>query len=113
MEADLQARLEVRDGVEAMIENLSSIVSKNPATMTKGGDFNALLERARTAFPKSVAIKDMPKIEDAGVTFFDLLSKLSILKGAVRADFAARNYEAAENQSRRSGRGGNPLIEDR
>jgi hypothetical protein len=111
MEADLQARLEVRDGVEAMIENLGPIVGRNPATITKAGDFNALLERARSAFPQSVAIRDMPKVEDGGVTLFDLLSKLSILKGAVRADFAARNYAAAEGRPRMTGRGPNPLLD--
>jgi hypothetical protein len=110
MEMDLQARLEIRDGVEAMIENLAPIVSRNPATMTKAGDFNALLERARSAFPQSAAIRDMPKVEDAGVTFFDLLSKLSILKGAVRADFHARTYERQEAQSRATR---NPLIDGR
>jgi hypothetical protein len=110
METDLQARLEVRDGVEAMIENLAHIVNRNPATMTKAGDFNALLERARSAFPQSAAIRYMPKIEDSGVTFFDLLTKLSILIGAVKADFSARTIKSHDAESRATR---NPLIEGR
>lgn len=65
-------------------------------------DFNALLERGRNTFLGSEAVRDMPKIEGAGVTFFDLLGKLSILDGAIKADFKARNIAAVEEANRRN-----------
>jgi len=94
-----------------MIENLTPIVGRNPGAMTKAEDFNALLQRARNAFPRSVAIQEMPKVHDGGVTFFDLLAKLSILKGAVKADFVTRVHEASEEEARRSDRYRNPLLD--
>ena len=35
IDADLKARLEVKEAVEAMIKNLGPIVERNPATLTK------------------------------------------------------------------------------
>jgi hypothetical protein len=104
METDLQARLEVRDAVEGMIKNLGPIVERNPTTLTKAPDFNALLERARGAFPDSAAIREMPKIEDGGVALFDLLAKLSIIAGAVKASFSARSHAAVEEHNRQTRR---------
>jgi hypothetical protein len=101
MDADLKGRLEVRDAVEAMIKNLASIVERSPATVTPAADFNPLLERARRAFPSSEAIRDMPKVEREGVTLFDLLAKLSILDGAIKADFTARNVAAVADHNQR------------
>jgi len=101
VDQDLQARLEVRGAVESMIKNLGPIAERKPETATKGEDFNALLERARQIFPASQAAKDMPKVE-GGTTFADLLQKLSILDGAIKADFAARNYAETEEYNERN-----------
>lgn len=98
---DLQARMEVRDAVEAMIKNLGPIAERNPATVTRAADFNPLLERARRVFPVSDAIREMSKVEGEGVTLFDLLSKLSVLGGAIKADFTTRSYAAAAEHNRR------------
>ena len=100
MEADLQARLEIRDAVAAMIQNLQPLAQGKPEATTRGDDFNRVLERARSVFSASGAIQDLPKIEGVA-TLVDLLGKLSILGGAINADFSARSYAAAERHNKR------------
>ena len=97
----LKTRLEVRDAVEGMIKNLAPIVESSPATVTPAQDFNPLLERARRAFPSSEAIRDMARVEREGVTLFDLLTKLSIIDGAIKADFSARAVAAVSDHNER------------
>lgn len=96
---ELHARLEIKGAVESMIKNLGPIAERNPQATIKGEDFNTLLERAREVFPGSGAMRDLSKIEDV-TTFADLLAKLSILAGAVKADFSARSIEEAARPRR-------------
>lgn len=97
------AWLEVREAIEAMITNLGRLAERNPEASVKGDDFDALLERARTTFPQSAAIRDVKKI--GGITTLaDLFGKLSILQGAVKAAFTARNMEAVERHNQEAER---------
>ncbi len=77
---------EVREAVEVMLRNLSPLAEHNPEALVSGEDFNALLVRARAALPQSPAIKELKGIQKS-TTLTDLLVKLSILSGAVKATF--------------------------
>lgn len=99
-DATLQARLEIRDAVAAMIENLKPIAERHPEAPTTGEDFNLLLDRARATFPDSAALRDTPCI-DKGTNVVDLLLKLAVVQGAVGADFSARGVAETEAYNRR------------
>jgi hypothetical protein len=112
MDTEHRARVEIREAVHAMIENLKPIAERHPGTVTTASHFNSLLERARRSFPDSEAIRDIPRTGNDGVTFFDLLSMLSVLSGAVKADFAARNAAAMRQQNERTRAAGGFLRRD-
>jgi hypothetical protein len=97
------AWLEVREAVEAMLTNLGKLAERNPEASMRSDDFDALLERAKSAFSASAAIRDVKKVEGV-TTLADLFGKLSILQGAVKAAFTARNTEAIRrhNEEQRS-----------
>ncbi len=96
----MTAELEVAKTVEAMIKNLASLAERNPEASVKGDEFNALLRRARTAFPQSEAIHDLKEI-DTVTTLADLFGKLSMIEGAVKATFTARTNEAIRRHNLR------------
>ena len=89
---------EVVTTAESMIKDLGPLVERNPQATIKGDDFNALLKRARAAFPGSQAIRDLNEI-DGVTTLADLLGKLSVIQGAARATFAERSYEAVRRHN--------------
>jgi hypothetical protein len=99
---------EVRDAVEAMIENLGKIAERNPEASVKGDDFDALLKRAQATFPNSAAIHDVKPIGSM-TTLADLFSKLSVVQGAVKAAFTvyqAESIRRANEENARRHRGG-------
>ena len=77
---------EVKEAIEEMIKILSPLAERNPEASITGEDFNKLLLRARAALPQSPAIRDLEKINQT-TTLMDLLVKLSILSGAIKATF--------------------------
>jgi len=95
------AWLEVHEAVEAMIANLGKIAERNPEASVKGDDFDALLHRAQSAFPGSAAIREVKPIGSL-TTLADLFSKLSVVQGAVKAAFTARNMESARRANEES-----------
>lgn len=94
------AWLEIEQTTEAMIQNWAPLAQRNPEVSVKGDDFDALLRRAREAFPQSEAIAEIKEVNGV-TTLIDVLGKLSIIGGAVKAAFAARNLAAAEAHNAR------------
>ena len=88
---------------EAMIKTFEPLAERNPQATMQGDDFNSLLQRARTAFPNSQAIRDLKDI-DGVTTLADLLGKLSVIAGAGRATFSERNVEAVRRHNEQARR---------
>ncbi len=78
---------EVRLAVLGMLDNLKTMAEKNPDTPIRGAyeDFNALLVRAKEAFPNSRTIKEMKRL-GGSISLAELVAKLSALKGAITAE---------------------------
>jgi hypothetical protein len=94
------AWLEVRNTAEAILSHLKVVAEHKPDAVVEPADFNALLERAKAAFPSSGAIRDM-KPASGVMSVSDLLVKVSIISGATKAAFTSRNLRAAEEHNRR------------
>ncbi len=95
---------EVVTVAETTIKNLAALAEKKPDASIKADDFNALLRRAREAFPGSQAIQDLKEIEGL-TTLADLFAKLSVIAGAGRATFAERNAAAMRERNEALRRG--------
>ena len=96
-------RNEVAQSLELIVVNMKSMAEKTPSAAVHADDFNALLARAKKAFPDLPTIQDMKAI-DGGTNLGTVLLKVSILQGAVAADFTQRNVEAAARANARTRR---------
>ncbi len=83
--ADL--RKEVADAVHYMIENLKPALASGGNASIAGAfeDFNALLGRAKKAYPSLQTIQEMKALEGA-TTVAGLVAKLSAMQGAIIAE---------------------------
>jgi len=93
-------REEVRQSLDWIVENMKSMAEKTPNAAVDADDFNALLARAKRAFPNLPTVQEM-KTVDGGTNLGTLLLKVSILQGAAKADWAQRVIEANEEADRR------------
>src|SRR2546422_9915057 len=96
-------RNEVADSLELIVVNMKSMAEKTPSVAVDADDFNALLTRAKKAFPNLPTVQEMEAI-DGGTNLGTILLKLSILQGAVAADFTQRRVEDMERENERTRR---------
>ena len=65
--------------------NLRSAAEKNPDSAVDGADIDALIERAKRAYPHSDTIQQMTPLGD-GTTVGAALTKILLIQGAVIAE---------------------------
>ena len=80
---------EVQEAVEELVKNFKTLAERSPQASMQGDDFDALLRRARIAFPQSAAVRDLKEVNGV-TTLADLIGKLSVLRGAAKAAVGAR-----------------------
>ena len=97
-------RNEVAQSLELIVVNIKSMAETTPNAAVDADDFNALLGRAKKAFPNLPTVQEMKAI-DGGTNLGTILLKVSILQGAVSADFTHRNVEDAARENQRTRRG--------
>jgi len=95
-------RNEVAQSLELIVVNMKSMAEKTPNAPVDAEDFNALLARAKKAFLNLPTVQEMKAI-DGRTNLGTILLKISILQGAIFADFSQRNIEdmERENEERR------------
>ena len=96
-------RNEVAQSLELIVVNMKTMAEKTPTSAVDADDFNALLARAKKAFPNLSTVHEM-KAVDGGTNLGTVLLKVSILQGAVAADFNQRHVEAAAKRANESPR---------
>ncbi len=93
-------RDEVRRALKMIVENMKSMAEKTPTAPVGADDFNSVLDFAKKAFPNLPTVQGM-KALDGGATLGTVLLKVSILQGAVEADWVERIAEENEKADRR------------
>ena len=93
-------RDEIRSALKKIVENMKSMAEKTPSAPVDADDFNSVLDHAKKAFPDLSTIQQMKPI-DGGASLGTVLLKISILQGAIDADFARRMQEAVQKANQR------------
>jgi hypothetical protein len=91
---------EVKNAVEEMTKVFAALAEHAPTLSVRGEDFNAMLKRAKDIISDSPALQDMKDIVES-TTVADLLVKLTIIGGAVKAKVHEGMRTAAANSQNR------------
>ncbi len=96
-------RDEVRSALKMILANMKAMAEKTPTAPVDAEDFNSLLAHAKKAFPNLPSVQGMKAI-DGGANLGTVLLKVSILHGAIDADWARRIDEANQEANREAER---------
>jgi len=94
---------ELRTSLDRIVQNLRSLAERKPDTPVGAEDFNALLSRAKRAYPEMATVQEMKPIE-GGANIATVLLKVSILQGAVDEDHRQRVVDKITEANERNRR---------
>jgi hydroxylamine reductase (hybrid-cluster protein) len=86
-----------------IVVNMKSMAEKMPTTPIDADDFNSVLAHAKKAFPNLPTIQEMKSLV-GGASHGTVLLKVSILQGAVEADWTRRIEELNQEATREAAR---------